>query len=81
MSHTNWVQNERGGYFSNHITVSYLGEEKPKYHVVQNPDGDGWVLAVFYGFIGEYVPVEKDGEEINAFETSEEAKKYVDMIG
>lgn len=80
MEHTNWKQNEQGSYFSHHITVTYLGDEEPKYHVLENPDGEGWVIGVFYTFIGgEYVPLEEDGEERLIFSTAEEAKQYVDV--
>lgn len=54
--YTHWTRSEQGGYFSYHILVTYLGNKEPKYHVLKNPDGDGWVIGVFYSFIGgEYV--------------------------
>jgi hypothetical protein len=80
MKKTNWNLSETGSYFSYHITVTYLGEQVFKYHVLENPDDYGWVIGVFYSFIGEYVPLEEDGEERLIFLSSEEAKNYVDMV-
>lgn len=80
MKNTNWKQNQQGGYLSYHINVTYLGNEEPKYHVLKNPDGDGWVIGVFNHFIGgEYVPLEETGEELMIFPTAEEAKNYIDV--
>lgn len=78
MNNTNWVKSEIG-YLSNHILVSYLGDDEPRYHVLENPDGDGWVIGVFYTFIGEYAPLEEEGEERLIFQTHEEAKEYVEL--
>jgi hypothetical protein len=66
-------------YFSHHILISHLGEQEPKYHVLKNPDGDGWVIGVFYTFTGEYVPLEEADEERLVFQTAEAAMKYVDV--
>lgn len=80
MKNTNWKQIEQESYFSYHIIVNFLGNSEPKYHVLKNPDGDGWVIGVFYSFVGgEYVPLEEDGEERLVFPTSEEAMNYVDL--
>lgn len=78
MGNTNWKKGDLGSYFSHHITERYLGDEEPKYHVLENPDGEGWVIGQFYGFVGEYVPLEEEGEERLTFSTAEEAMKYVD---
>ncbi|MFD5853184.1 hypothetical protein ACFWGC_23820 [Cytobacillus pseudoceanisediminis] len=78
MEKTNWHQSETGSYFSYHITVTYSGEKEPKYHVLEMPDG--WVIGVFYGFVGEYVPLEEEHEERLFFSTSEEAKDYIDKV-
>lgn len=80
MKNTNWNQNQQGGYLSYHINVTYLGNVEPKYHVLKNPDGDGWVIVVFNSFIGgEYVPLEEAGEELMIFPTAAEAKNYIDV--
>ncbi|GAB6440077.1 hypothetical protein CON36_32965 [Bacillus cereus] len=80
MGNANWKQNQQGGYLSYHINVTYLGNEEPKYHVLKNPDGDGWVIGVFNSLIGgEYVPLEETGEELMIFPTVEEAKNYIDV--
>ncbi|PKR83018.1 hypothetical protein [Heyndrickxia camelliae] len=76
---TNWKQTEHESYFSYHIIVSYFGDLEPKYHVLKNADGEGWVIGVFYSFIGEYVPLE-EGENQLVFPTSKEAMNYVDMV-
>lgn len=62
-----------------HLTIVYLGDKVPKYHLLANPDGDCWVIGVFYPFIGgEYVPLEEDGEERLVFSTAEEEMNHVD---
>ncbi|MEK3993081.1 hypothetical protein [Robertmurraya sp. FSL R5-0851] len=77
--YTHWTRSEQGGYFSYHILITYLGNKEPKYHVLKNPDGDGWVIGVFYSFIGgEYVPLEEDGEEPLIFSTATDGMNYVD---
>lgn len=73
-----WLHSESESYFSRHITEGYLGDDVPKYHVLQNPDGAGWVIGQFYGFVGEYVPLEEEGEERQTFSTAEEAMNYVE---
>ncbi len=81
MENTNWTEGVHGTYFSYHILITYLGEQEPLYHVLDNPDGDGWVIGVFYSFIGgEYVPLEEVGEERLVFQTAEEAMNYVDIV-
>lgn len=75
-----WKEGDNGSYFSHHIMISYCGDDEPKYHVLKNPDGEGWVIGVFYTFIGgEYVPLEEDGEERLVFDTAEAAMNYVDL--
>lgn len=75
-----WMQSD-DSYFSYHLTIVYLGDKVPKYHVLQNPDGDGWVIGVFYPLIGgEYIPLEEDGEERLVFSTAEEAMNHVDGL-
>lgn len=76
---TNWKQNEFGTYYSYHIFVIHYGEQEPKYHVLENPDGDGWVIGVFYPFYSEYVPLEENGEERLVFPTAKAAFEYVDF--
>jgi hypothetical protein len=78
MNNTNWIKGDFDNYFSNHITVKYLGDNIPKYHVLENPEGNGYVIGQFYPFVGEYVPLEEDGEERLVFETAEAAKNHVD---
>ncbi|WP_066415244.1 hypothetical protein [Sutcliffiella cohnii] len=79
MENTNWKKSDLGNYYSYHILVTFLGDQEPKYHVLKNPSGDGWVIGVFYSFIGgEYVPLEEDDEERLVFQIAEEAMNYVD---
>ena len=83
MENSNWKHGEyeKESYFSSHILITYLGDEYPKYHVLRNPDGDGWVIGVFYPFIGgEYVPLEEEGEERLIFQTCEYAMSHVDIV-
>ena len=80
LNDTKWNESDTGSYFSNHITVKYLGDEEPKYHVLLNPEDGGWVIGVFYTFIGEYVPLEEEGEKRLVFSCSEEAQHYVDFV-
>lgn len=75
----NWIESN-GSHFSYHISVKYLGEDEPKYHVLQNPKGEGWIIGVFYGFTGEYVPLEEEGEERLIFNSASEAKKYCEGL-
>lgn len=78
MEDKNWKQGDLDSYFSHHITETYLGDEEPKYHVLPNPDGEGWVIGQFYPFVGEYVPLEEEDEERLVFQTAEKAMQYVD---
>lgn len=81
MENSKWELSDTETYFSYHITVTYYGDKLPKYHVLENPDGEGWVIGVFYGFIGgEYVPLDEDGEERLVFPTAEDAMNYADMV-
>lgn len=76
---TNWKKNYTN-YFSYHILVNYLGDYIPKYTVLENPDGDGWVIGIFFSFIGEYAPLEEDDEPRLVFNTEYQAKQYVDTL-
>lgn len=73
-----WSKGDLDSYFSHHITTMYLGDIVPTYHVLENPDGDGWVIGMFYGFVGEYVPLEEEGEERLVFPSAEDAMNHVD---
>lgn len=77
MEKTEW-RKEYTNYFSYHILIRYLGEQLPKYTILENPDGQGWVIGIFFSFIGEYAPLEEEGEERLIFQTAEEAQRYVD---
>ncbi|EAR66202.1 hypothetical protein B14911_10722 [Bacillus sp. NRRL B-14911] len=72
-----WIEELRI-YYSHHILIRYLGEKLPKYLVLENPDGYGWVIGVFFPFVGEYAPLEEEGEDRLAFHTAKEARTYVD---
>lgn len=74
----NWKESVSESFFSHHILIPQLDE--PKYHVLRNPDGDGWVIGEFYTFTGEYVPLEEGVEEEKlTFPTQVEAMNYVDI--
>lgn len=74
-----WQKNENDIYYSNHILTTYLGDQLPKYNVLENPDGEGWVIGIFFGFIGEYAPLEEENEERLIFNTANEAMQYIDI--
>ncbi|KZE67975.1 hypothetical protein AWM68_17540 [Fictibacillus phosphorivorans] len=74
-----WVQNELGNYLSFHIMIPYFNDQYPKYHVLKKSEHDEWVIGVFYKMIGEYVPLEDEGEEQLVFDTAEKAISYVDI--
>ncbi|KLA07061.1 hypothetical protein B4086_5537 [Bacillus cereus] len=74
MNKVEWKKDQFGCYESQHILVTYLGEDVPKYRVLGNPDGEGWVLASYDTFAGEYTTY---NEEL-VFNSPEEAKEYVD---
>lgn len=59
---------------------SMLHHNEPKYHVLKNPDGEGWVIGEYYTFTREYVPLE-EGEEENRliFQSEVDAMNYVDF--
>ncbi|MCM3444012.1 hypothetical protein ACUIJN_25980 [Metabacillus halosaccharovorans] len=80
MENPNWIEDDFNNYFSHHILTAHRGEKIPTYHVLQNPDGDGWVIGIYFPFIREYAPLEEEDEERLTFESSEEAKKYVDDV-
>lgn len=75
-----WIKNEFDNYFSDHINVIHLGKHVPKYHVLKDPDNEsGWVIGVFYSFIGgEYVPLEEIDEEKLIFSSPQEAFYYIE---
>lgn len=77
MENTNWGINEFGNYYSNHITLNYLCDEFPKYHVLKIEGS--WVIGVFYPLYDEYVPLSETDSQI-AFKTHEEAMNYIDNI-
>ncbi|MFV1457223.1 hypothetical protein, partial [Bacillus mycoides] len=72
-----WKETSMGEHESCHIYVTYLGDKTPEYKVISNPDGEGWVLAEFNTFTGEYTAFDDDV----VFDTIVEAKNYVDALG
>lgn len=75
-----WREEDVNRFFSYHKTITYYGDEIPKYLVLENPDGDGWIIGMFYPFIGgEYVPLEEAGDVRLIFSTLKSAKNYVDF--
>jgi hypothetical protein len=77
-TYPNWEQGVNESYFSNHILIAHNNE--PKYHVLKNPDGEGWVIGEFYTFIKEYVPLEEGEEEKRLiFQSEIDAMDYVDF--
>ena len=74
---TKWGISEFGNYYSNHITLNYLGDEVPKYHVLKI-DGN-WFVGVFYPLYDEYVPLDETDSQ-TAFKTAEDAMNYVESL-
>lgn len=70
-----WKESETGSFYSEHRLVPYLGSLEPQYHIVE--DSGKWMIGQFYGYTGEYAPLE---DENLSFISSEEAKNYVDNI-
>lgn len=77
LENTRWGINEFGNYYSYHITLNYLGDNVPKYHVLKI-DGN-WVVGVFYPLYDEYVPLNETEEQIH-FKSSIEAMNFVDNV-
>lgn len=79
MTYPNWKQSVNESYFSYHIIIAHHNE--PKYHVLKNPDGEGWVIGEYYTFTREYVPLEEGEEEKRlTFPTEIVAMNYVDQV-
>ena len=75
MEKTKWGKNEFGNYYSYHITLNYLGDEVPKYHILKI--NRNWFVGVFYPLYDEYVPLDETDSQI-AFKSPEEAMNYVE---
>lgn len=71
-----WEEVNTVEHVSRHIYVMYLGDEVPEYKVIRNPEGEGWVLARFDDFIGEYTAFNDDF----VFESEVAAMSYVDGL-
>ncbi|WP_460271455.1 hypothetical protein [Bacillus sp. NEAU-Y102] len=71
-----WEEVNTVEHVSRHIYVMYLGDEVPEYKVIRNPEGEGWVLAKFDDFIGEYTAFNDDF----VFESEVAAMSYVDGL-
>jgi hypothetical protein len=77
-TYPDWEKGVNESYFSNHVMIPHYNE--PKYHVLKNPDGEGWVIGEFYTFIKEYVPLEEGEEEKRLiFQSEIDAMDYVDF--
>lgn len=75
-----WQLTDFGSFLSLHVLTKHYGDWYPKFSVLSNPDGPGWVVGQYYSFVGEYVPIEQD-ENINTlvFATAGIAMRLIDQ--
>lgn len=75
-----WQLTDLGRYLSLHVLTKHSGDWYPKFCVISNPDGPGWLIGQYFPFVGEYVPIEQD-ENINTlvFATAGIAMRLIDQ--